>query len=85
MRENTERPITIELGTNHLLGLAPSAIASIPDLLNSATVACPPEIPGWDGHAAGRLAELMRRDLTGDDSSAESHASVGAGPSHVAS
>ena len=33
LRDNTERPVTIELGTNTLLGLAPERIAQVPALL----------------------------------------------------
>ena len=56
LRDNTERPITIEAGTNTLLGLDPARIAEIPRLLADAgdTPAEPP--PLWDGHAAPRLA-----------------------------
>src|SRR5439155_5100795 len=35
LRSTTERPITIELGTNALLGLEPERIARIPKLLAS--------------------------------------------------
>ena len=56
LRDNTERPITIEHGTNRLLGLDPARIAEIPAL-----IAAPRADPGgppplWDGHAAERLA-----------------------------
>ena len=33
LRANTERPVTVELGTNTLLGLDPAAIAEIPATL----------------------------------------------------
>lgn len=56
LRDNTERPITIEAGTNELLGLDPARIAEIPKLLgmNAGATAEPP--PFWDGRAAERLA-----------------------------
>ena len=56
LRDNTERPITIEHGTNRLLGLDPARIAEIPDLIAEprADPGGPP--PLWDGHAAERLA-----------------------------
>ena len=85
LRANTERPITIELGTNHLLGLSPPAIASIPDLLTGTTLNHLPKIQGWDGHAALRLAEVMLRDLTGDDAGVGSRSLAAAGSSHLAS
>jgi len=63
MRENTERPITVEVGTNVLAGTRPedvnrhldavlrggSAKKRIPDL--------------WDGHAAVRIVALLREEL----------------------
>ena len=36
LRDSTERPVTIELGTNTLLGLEPERIAEIPALLEEA-------------------------------------------------
>ena len=33
LRANTERPVTVELGTNMLLGLEPGRIADIPGLI----------------------------------------------------
>jgi len=58
LRNNTERPITIELGTNTLLGLEPNRIAEIPSLLAAAPERADPP-PMWDGHAADRVAETV--------------------------
>jgi UDP-N-acetylglucosamine 2-epimerase (non-hydrolysing) len=59
LRANTERPITLSAGTNTLLGLDPSAIASIPAALaqHSAQGLEPP--PLWDGHASERIADIV--------------------------
>jgi UDP-N-acetylglucosamine 2-epimerase (non-hydrolysing) len=58
LRENTERPVTIEMGTNQLLGLAPQRIAEIPRLL--ANGASRREVPPlWDGRAAERIAAVL--------------------------
>jgi len=56
LRDNTERPITIDAGTNQLLGLAPARISDIPGLLASTDP--PPSAPPplWDGRAAERVA-----------------------------
>jgi UDP-N-acetylglucosamine 2-epimerase (non-hydrolysing) len=58
LRDNTERPITIEEGTNTLLGLDPARIAEVPDLLSAGgEVSGPPAL--WDGKAAQRAAEVI--------------------------
>jgi UDP-N-acetylglucosamine 2-epimerase (non-hydrolysing) len=59
LRDNTERPITIELGTNTLLGLDPARAKEIPALLADAPRAARTPPPGWDGAAAGRIAEVL--------------------------
>jgi UDP-N-acetylglucosamine 2-epimerase (non-hydrolysing) len=57
LRSTTERPITIELGTNSLLGLEPERIADIPELLDTPRAGMP--IPLWDGHAGERAADTL--------------------------
>jgi UDP-N-acetylglucosamine 2-epimerase (non-hydrolysing) len=59
LRANTERPVTVELGTNTLLGLDPGAIAEIPATLAARPTAPPEPPPLWDGHAAERIAEIL--------------------------
>jgi len=59
LRSNTERPITLRLGTNTLLGLEPQRIREIPDLLVG-SASRPHKVPaGWDGHAAERIAGVL--------------------------
>lgn len=59
LRETTERPVTVSIGTNTLLGLRPERIAEIPDLL-AAAAGRPHELPaGWDGDAASRIADVL--------------------------
>ncbi len=59
LRDNTERPVTVELGTNTMLGLDPARIAEIPGLITGggAVTSSPP--PLWDGRAGERIAELI--------------------------
>jgi UDP-N-acetylglucosamine 2-epimerase (non-hydrolysing) len=57
LRDNTERPVTVELGTNRLLGLRPERIVEIPALLAAARPARVP--PLWDGRAAERLVDVL--------------------------
>jgi UDP-N-acetylglucosamine 2-epimerase (non-hydrolysing) len=63
LRENTERPITIELGTNTLLGLEPERLRELPALLTDPKHGQIP--PLWDGHAGERSAEEIERLVVG--------------------
>jgi UDP-N-acetylglucosamine 2-epimerase (non-hydrolysing) len=59
LRENTERPVTVELGTNTLLGLAPERISEIPDRIAAARDRPASAPPLWDGRAAERIAAVL--------------------------
>jgi len=59
LRDNTERPITVEHGTNRLLGLDPKRIEEVPGLVSEAAGTAPEPPPLWDGHAAERLARVV--------------------------
>jgi UDP-N-acetylglucosamine 2-epimerase (non-hydrolysing) len=59
LRDNTERPITVEVGTNTLLGLDPSAISRIPEMLAERPSKPPEPPPLWDGRASERIADLV--------------------------
>ena len=61
LRDSTERPITIERGTNLLLGAAPDRIATIPQLLETQVSSEP--IPLWDGAAGPRAANVIAEFL----------------------
>jgi UDP-N-acetylglucosamine 2-epimerase (non-hydrolysing) len=62
LRDSTERPVTLSEGTNHLLGLDPSAIDALPGLLaRTPQPLRPPR--GWDGHAATRIADTVAAAL----------------------
>jgi UDP-N-acetylglucosamine 2-epimerase (non-hydrolysing) len=63
LRRNTERPITIELGTNTLLGLEPERLRELPALLADPKRGQIP--PLWDGHAGERAAEAIEGLLVG--------------------
>jgi UDP-N-acetylglucosamine 2-epimerase (non-hydrolysing) len=56
MRENTERPITVEQGTNTLVGRDPVLILRLVGeiLASGGKRGRTPEL--WDGHAAERIA-----------------------------
>jgi UDP-N-acetylglucosamine 2-epimerase (non-hydrolysing) len=59
LRANTERPITVELGTNTLLGLAPEQIGEIPGLIDEVRARPSQMPPLWDGRAAVRIADVL--------------------------
>ena len=63
LRDNTERPVTVTVGTNMLLGKAPARIGEIPQLLagDGRGVADVPHL--WDGRAAERLVNVLAREL----------------------
>src|SRR5262245_17663820 len=58
MRDTTERPVTVEQGTNTLIGTDPDALAKIPMWLE-AWRRRPNPIFGWDGRAAERAADVL--------------------------
>ncbi len=59
LRDNTERPVTVELGTNTMLGLDPARIAEIPGLVTDGGRVTTEAPPLWDGKAAERIAEQI--------------------------
>ena len=59
LRDNTERPVTVELGTNVLLGLHPQRIAEVPALIDEVRSRAASVPPYWDGAAAGRIADVL--------------------------
>jgi UDP-N-acetylglucosamine 2-epimerase (non-hydrolysing) len=62
LRDNTERPVTVTVGTNTLLGKAPWRIREIPALL-AADGRGAGEVPHlWDGYAAERLVNVLARE-----------------------
>ncbi|MEM7244249.1 MAG: UDP-N-acetylglucosamine 2-epimerase (non-hydrolyzing) [Acidobacteriota bacterium] len=64
VRENTERPITVEEGTNRLVGVQPDAVREAwKEVLAAPPPSEPPVIEGWDGHAAERVVEALRELL----------------------
>ena len=62
LRDNTERPATVDEGTNYLAGTQKQSILSTWERLQSNGLGCRMErIPrGWDGQAAGRSHAVLR-------------------------
>jgi len=63
LRENTERPITIEQGTNTIVGSDPQRIyAAVTNILDTgAKQGRIPEL--WDGKAASRIVKILNETL----------------------
>lgn len=62
LRENTERPITVEKGTNVLVGVNPQNILDAYADIGISTKGRCPEL--WDGKAAERIVEILDRELS---------------------
>ena len=62
LRDNTERPVTLQAGANRLAG---TTAAGIVDAFRAAPPPrrSPPAPPWWDGRSAGRIAAVLRDKL----------------------
>ncbi len=60
LRENTERPITIEMGTNHLVGINPANIRKFAfEILEKSNTKDAKIPPLWDGKTAERICDVL--------------------------
>jgi UDP-N-acetylglucosamine 2-epimerase (non-hydrolysing) len=59
LRENTERPVTVECGTNRLVGRDPARILTAWRDIRDGAAASPRVPPLWDGRAAERIADVL--------------------------
>jgi len=59
LRNNTERPATVQMGTNRLVGTDPAAILDGYKNVLAGGIQPQGPPPLWDGRAAGRIAELL--------------------------
>ncbi len=63
LRDSTERPETVTIGTNELVGTDPSAIGPFLEQLLAGRWKRGAIPPLWDGRAAERIAEVLERSL----------------------
>jgi UDP-N-acetylglucosamine 2-epimerase (non-hydrolysing) len=61
IRENTERPVTVTMGTNYLTGTDPAMILSAVNEILSGNAKKGSIPPLWDGRAAERIAGILLR------------------------
>ena len=60
LRENTERPITVELGTNVVVGTDTTRIvAAASAALNGSAKRTTHQLPLWDGHTSERILDAL--------------------------
>jgi len=77
LRDTTERPITVEHGTNTVLGVDPEQIGRIPELLETEHRMVR-EIPLWDGQAGPRAATVIAAFLASREIRSPTDLPVGA-------
>lgn len=61
MRENTERPVTVTLGTNQLVGMNPDDILDGYHAAMNGAPAGAQIPPLWDGQASKRIVEILEK------------------------
>jgi UDP-N-acetylglucosamine 2-epimerase (non-hydrolysing) len=61
LRDNTERPVTVELGTNQIVGLDQTRIVSSLRRIMENTWQTGVTPPLWDGRAAERIVAVLRQ------------------------
>jgi UDP-N-acetylglucosamine 2-epimerase (non-hydrolysing) len=59
VRDNTERPITVQMGTNKLVGRDPQRIREEVEAIASGRKKRGQVPPLWDGHAAERIVDVI--------------------------
>ena len=59
LRDSTERPVTITIGTNRLVGADPEAAVHAAEAVLSEQLGERSYPPLWDGQAAERIAEIL--------------------------
>lgn len=63
LRENTERPETMVMGTNELIGIDPKAIKPTMEKLFTGSWKNGQDIPLWDGKAADRIVQILLQEF----------------------
>jgi UDP-N-acetylglucosamine 2-epimerase (non-hydrolysing) len=67
LRDSTERPVTLDCGSNVLVGSDPEKILAAIERVQSKSNATKKVPPYWDGHAAERIIKVLVDDFVGSD------------------
>jgi len=59
LRENTERPVTVEVGTNVIVGTDTQKIIAAANAALNGSAKPARQVPLWDGHAAERIVDVL--------------------------
>jgi UDP-N-acetylglucosamine 2-epimerase (non-hydrolysing) len=68
LRENTERPVTVEHGTNQVVGVNPDRILAAARSVLESPRGQYPSPPLWDGKAASRMVTIIRQHVRASQS-----------------
>ena len=63
VRENTERPVTVDLGTNHLVGTDSSSVLITFNEIINGKIKIGTIPPKWDGNAGKRIGKIIENFL----------------------
>ena len=63
LRENTERPVTVDQGSNQVVGTIPEQIVAAAKAVLQQPEREYPRPPLWDGKAASRIVAILREQL----------------------
>ena len=63
VRDNTERPITIEIGTNHLIGTNTNQCYELFKKILNGDIKKGKIPPKWDGNSAKRIVRIIEESL----------------------
>ncbi len=63
LRENTERPATVEHGSNQIVGVDPDCILAAAHAILRSPARSSRRPPLWDGRAASRIVSVLRQHL----------------------
>ncbi|MDI6780763.1 MAG: UDP-N-acetylglucosamine 2-epimerase (non-hydrolyzing) [bacterium] len=66
LRENTERPVTVEIGTNIVIGIDQKRILEESKKLINGDKKQGAIPKYWDGNAAGRIVEILLREISNE-------------------